>query len=152
MGCCWSVQQTIKSMSSEASQQTSMLIKDIPPERHVTFDTHRDKWISHGLWSIVRHPNCLGEILLWAGLFISASSTFTEVHRSLWLNICVKHFCTFLQRWELLSVISPIFVAFLLTFVSGIPRLEKLNDEKWKENPQYRQYMKNTPKLIPYLY
>ena len=36
----------------------------------------RDIWISHGLWSIVRHPNYLGEILLWAGLFISASSTF----------------------------------------------------------------------------
>lgn len=56
------------------------------------------------------------------------------------------------QRWELLSVVSPIFVAFLLTFVSGIPLLEKLNDEKWKENPQYRQYKKNTSKLIPYLY
>ena len=39
----------------------------------------RDKWISHGLWGIVRHPNYLGEILLWIGLFISATSTFTEV-------------------------------------------------------------------------
>ena len=37
-------------------------------------------WISHGLWGIVRHPNYLGEILLWAGLFISASSTFKVLH------------------------------------------------------------------------
>ena len=36
----------------------------------------RELWISHGLWGIVRHPNYLGEILLWTGLFISASSTF----------------------------------------------------------------------------
>ena len=62
------------------------------------------------------------------------------------------HYAYLFQRWELLSVISPIFVAFLLTFVSGIPRLEKLNEKKWKDNPQYRQYMKNTPKLIPYIY
>ena len=41
---------------------------------------NRDKWISHGLWSVVRHPNYLGEIILWIGLYISASSTFTEVN------------------------------------------------------------------------
>ena len=40
----------------------------------------RELWISHGLWSIVRHPNYLGEILLWTGLFISASSTFKQVY------------------------------------------------------------------------
>jgi len=37
---------------------------------------YRGKWISHGLWSISRHPNYLGEIILWLGMFISASSTF----------------------------------------------------------------------------
>ena len=34
----------------------------------------RDMWIDHGLWSICRHPNYLGEILLWSGLFITTSS------------------------------------------------------------------------------
>ena len=34
------------------------------------------KWISHGLWSVSRHPNYLGEIILWLGMFITASSTF----------------------------------------------------------------------------
>ena len=41
--------------------------------------THRDVWISHGLWSVVRFPNYLGEILVWVGMFLSASSSF-KVH------------------------------------------------------------------------
>lgn len=93
---------------------------------------NKDKWISHGLWGIVRHPNYLGEIMLWLGLFISASSTF--------------------KGKEYLSVLSPIFVAFLLTRVSGIPILERQNWKKWKETPQYLQYVQSTPKLIPFLY
>ena len=57
----------------------------------------RDKWISHGLWSVVRHPNYLGEIILWTGLFISASSTFTEVHRIYIIKakIYIKSICIY---------------------------------------------------------
>jgi len=58
---------------------------------------NQDKWIGHGLWGVIRHPNYLGEILLWIGLFISASSSF--------------------KGRDYLSMISPLFVAFLLTRV-----------------------------------
>ena len=57
-----------------------------------------------------------------------------------------------LQGKDYLSVLSPIFVTFLLTRVSGIPILERQNWKKWKENAQYLQYVQNTPKLIPFLY
>ena len=84
-------------MSSGASQQTSKTSHTSVTTIYAIIDTYqscRDKWISHGLWSIVRHPNYLGEIILWTGLFISASSTFTEVPKSLLLqknpSLCIS--------------------------------------------------------------
>ena len=34
----------------------------------------QDTFISHGLWSVSRHPNYFGEIVLWIGSFILATS------------------------------------------------------------------------------
>ena len=93
---------------------------------------YREKWIDSGLWSVVRHPNYLGEILLWAGLFISASSTFKPM--------------------DYISIISPVFVALLLTKVSGIPILEKQNMRRWKTNQGFLDYLKKSWRLIPYVY
>ena len=36
----------------------------------------KGKFIQSGLWSVSRHPNYFGEILLWFGLYVSSSSTF----------------------------------------------------------------------------
>ncbi|EFX88076.1 hypothetical protein DAPPUDRAFT_305518 [Daphnia pulex] len=91
------------------------------------------KFINTGLWSVSRHPNYFGEILLWFGLFISASSTFTE-----W--------------WEYLTILSPMALSYLITQMSGIPPLEKYGLHKWGTTPEYRAYLKNTPVLVPYLY
>ncbi|XP_077979127.1 uncharacterized protein LOC144434537 [Glandiceps talaboti] len=90
------------------------------------------RFIDTGLWSISRHPNYLGEIMLWSGLFISASSVMSPN--------------------QLLSGISPVFVAFLLTNVSGIPILERKGLKRYGDNPQYMEYVKNTAVLIPFIY
>ncbi|XP_022080000.1 uncharacterized protein LOC110973462 [Acanthaster planci] len=87
------------------------------------------KFINTGLWSISRHPNYLGEIILWAGLYISASSVMTGK--------------------QYLSVISPIFVYLLLTRVSGIPLLERYGLKKWGNSNLYQEYLKKTPVLWP---
>ncbi|MFT7505628.1 MAG: steroid 5-alpha reductase family enzyme, partial [Gammaproteobacteria bacterium] len=46
-------------------------------------------------------------------------------------------------------LISPLFVIFLLTKVSGIPLLEAKADKKWAKNTAYQDYKKRTPSLVP---
>ncbi|MCB0021362.1 MAG: DUF1295 domain-containing protein, partial [Anaerolineales bacterium] len=54
-----------------------------------------------------------------------------------------------LRGWQYVTLISPLFVIFLLTRVSGIPILEARADEKWGDRPDYQQYKATTPVLIP---
>jgi len=86
------------------------------------------KWIDEGLWHYSRHPNYLGEILMWVGIVISGATLFKE------------------GEWAV--VISPLFVTFLLMKVSGVPMVEKRSDEKWGDDPEYQRYKQETPVLL----
>lgn len=87
-------------------------------------------FISHGLWSLSRHPNYFGEICLWFGCFVIASSS--------------------LQGWEWVSAISPLFVYYLLNNVSGIPILERNGMKKFGHLETYQHYCKTVPVLVPF--
>lgn len=97
---------------------------------HLAFLRHQGKFIQSGLWGYSRHPNYLGEILQWSGLWLSASSVMAGP--------------------QYLSVASPLFVWFLLRYVSGIPMLEKHAMRKWGSDPAFQHYVKNTPLLWPF--
>lgn len=90
---------------------------------------NRGAFIRTGLWSVVRHPNYLGEILLWVGVLVVAAPM--------------------LRGWQWVALLSPLFVILLLTRVSGIPLLEAKAERTWGDNPDYRAYRANTPSLIP---
>ena len=90
---------------------------------------NKDKFINSGLWSVSRHPNYFGEIILWIGISMISSSMLTG--------------------WQYISLISPIFVYILLTSISGINLLEKYADNKWGDLDSYKKYKKETPELIP---
>ena len=90
---------------------------------------NQGKWIDSGLWSYSRHPNYLGEILLWTGIACFGISCFTGLERFAW--------------------ISPIFIYLLLTKLSGIPILDKRALEKWSDDIEYQKYRDNTPALFP---
>lgn len=107
------------------------VIADEQKRRFRLQSSNKDQFISNGLWSISRHPNYFGEILLWIGMAIIAYPT--------------------LQGWQNISLISPVFIYYLLTKISGVNLLEGHADEKWGGNQSYEEYKRNTSVLIPFL-
>lgn len=78
-----------------------------------------------GLWRFTRHPNYFGEAVQWWGIFL--------------LSI--------INPISLLTIISPITITTLLLRVSGVPLLEK----KYKDNPEYQEYISKTSSFVPKL-
>jgi steroid 5-alpha reductase family enzyme len=105
------------------------VIADYQKSKFRSIPENQGKFITTGLWRFSRHPNYFGEILLWIGIAVIALPTLEGM------------------RW--LTLISPIFVALLLTRVSGIPILEKRADNKWGTQTDYQEYKSKTPALIP---
>jgi steroid 5-alpha reductase family enzyme len=90
-----------------------------------------EKFITTGLWSLSRHPNYFGEILLWIGIAVVSLPV--------------------LEGWQWVTLVSPVFVGFLLLKISGVPLLENLADARWGDDPAYKEYKARTPTLVPYL-
>ena len=93
--------------------------------------SNKGEFIRSGLWSISRHPNYFGEILIWLGISFST--------------------LPILSGWQFVTLISPIFVILLLTKVSGINLLEAAADDKWALDKNYQDYKEKTSVLIPFL-
>ena len=86
---------------------------------------NKGKILSTGLWKYTRHPNYFGEALMWWAIWIVSLSSLA------YLN--------------LLGIISPILITYLLLFVSGVPLLEK----KYKNNALFQEYAKKTSVFFP---
>ena len=92
-------------------------------------DENRGRFIASGLWRYSRHPNYFGEILVWWGVFLYA--------------------VPFLEGAAFAVVVGPVFITVLLLFVSGIPLLERSADDKYGDDPAYRDYKRRTSILVP---
>ena len=108
------------------------VIADYQKTIHNKINNKKRKFITSGLWSRSRHPNYFGEFLIWTGITI----------------ICIPVF----SGLKYLALITPIFIYFLLNYISGINLLEERGKGKWGNNPDYIKYLKNTPKFFPKIF
>lgn len=81
--------------------------------------------IRTGLWKFSRHPNYLGEVLTWWGLFFFALAAGSEF---LWTGA------------------GALAITLMFVFIS-IPLMEK---KILESKPTYRDYIRNTPALVPW--
>ena len=107
------------------------VLADMQKTRFNSNPKNEGRWIDQGLWSLCRHPNYLGETLLWTGIAVFGVSC--------------------LEGFEWVSWISPVFVYLLLTKVSGIPILDRRALSKWGDDPEYQEYRERVPAMIPLL-
>lgn len=105
------------------------VVADLQKSRFKADPQNAGKFIHTGLWSVSRHPNYFGEIVLWIGVLIMALPV--------------------LQGWQWVALLSPVFVILLLTRVSGIPLLEAKAQKKWGQDPEYQAYRARTSALLP---
>ncbi|EDR08703.1 uncharacterized protein LACBIDRAFT_297170 [Laccaria bicolor S238N-H82] len=97
---------------------------------------HDEQFITSGLWSISRHPNYVGEVGIWTGIWaLSAAS----LERSFFPTGTVA-----------LAAISPLFTWFLLRKVSGVPPLERAGDKKFGSDPKWQEYKRSVPVFWPW--
>ncbi|EJF64592.1 hypothetical protein DICSQDRAFT_144356 [Dichomitus squalens LYAD-421 SS1] len=95
---------------------------------------HDEKFITNGLWGISRHPNYVGEVGLWTGIWLLSSGSLRSPSfpRGAWL----------------LAGLSPLLTWFLLTRVSGVPPLERAGDKKYGSAPEWQEYKRCVPFLV----
>ncbi|KAF6754520.1 hypothetical protein DFP72DRAFT_899305 [Ephemerocybe angulata] len=97
---------------------------------------HDEKFITSGLWSVSRHPNYLGEVGIWTGIWALAAGSLQSSY--------------FPAGTVALAAVSPLFAWFLLTRVSGVPPLERSGDKKFGDDPKWQEYKRTVPVFWPW--
>ena len=94
---------------------------------------NRGRFIDTGLWAYSRHPNYFAEMLMWLSLAALCAPALFAIGGA-----------------APAALLSPLFSIGLILFVSGVPLLEKLGQQKWGDDAAYRSYVAHTPLLVPW--
>ena len=89
------------------------------------------RFVDTGLYSFVRCPNYLGELLIWLGVLL----TGTTALRGAW-------------QWAL-AILGFALIVWIM--FSGARRLELRQDRNYGADPEYQKYVRTVPILIPFV-
>ena len=89
------------------------------------------RFVDTGLYRIVRCPNYLGEMIFWTGVLISGIGAVSGIGQ--WIVVLVGY-------------VGIIFVMF-----SGARRLEIRQDKNYGNDPEYQEFVKTVPILVPFI-
>ncbi|KAF5379805.1 hypothetical protein D9615_005682 [Tricholomella constricta] len=97
---------------------------------------HDERFISSGLWGISRHPNYVGEVGIWTGIWALSTTTLQTAH--------------FPRGAVALAALSPVFTWVLTRNVSGVPPLEESGDKEFGHDPRWQEYKRTVPVFWPW--
>ena len=106
---------------------------DMQKYRFSSDPKNKGKWIDEGIWRASRHPNYLGEMMVWIGVYITVTQSLSST-----LQVFI-------------AVLSPLYIICLLLFASGVPILEKSAEARWGKQKAFKEYKTQVPVLIPTL-
>lgn len=92
-------------------------------------NSHR--FVDTGLYRLVRCPNYLGEMVFWTGVLVSGIGALQGIGQ--WIM-------------ALIGYVGIVFVMF-----SGARRLEIRQNKNYGKDPEYQQYVKTVPILLPFI-
>ena len=87
-----------------------------------------NRFVDTGLYRVVRCPNYLGEVVFWTGVVLGGIGA---VQGAQWIPV-------------LLGYAGIVFV-----MISGARRLEIRQNKNYGDDPEYREYVKTVPILLP---
>lgn len=110
------------------------LIQAVADHQKFVFKTENKNgnFISSGLYKYIRHPNYLGELIMWWAIFF--------------------YIAPLISGYEWLLMLCPLWITILIVFISGIPLIEVTYPIKYKNNPNHEAYLNRTWRLLPWIY
>ena len=121
----WETEFSFTLVLASVFTSTAVILQAVADEQMRTFRADKNnvgKTMNIGLWKYSRHPNYLGEVLFWFGIYFIGLSAMNLY----WMLIC------------------PTIMLMLFVFIS----CPMMDNRSLKRRPDYREYMNSTSQLF----
>lgn len=90
-----------------------------------------DMVATKGLYRFMRCPNYMGEITFWTGIFVAGIDIYHGIGQ--WLMAALAYIC----------------IVYIM--INGAQRLDRRQEKRYGNDPEYRAYADHTPIILPLL-